>query len=74
MGYVSISPFHQTDRMRIKGMLQQKEYSRAVIRDMRNWLEDCFEDMPSDVTKNEIVHAVARHYSGGIKQFLSDAL
>ena len=37
------------------------------------WLEDCFEDMPEDLTTNEVWAAIARHYQGGIAQFKADA-
>jgi hypothetical protein len=37
-----------------------------------DWLEDCFEDCPSDLTADEIRAAVNRHYGGGWTAFLVD--
>ena len=36
------------------------------------WLEDCFDDMPDDLTTDEVWHAIARHYEGGVAQFIAD--
>ena len=36
------------------------------------WLEDCFDDMPDDLTTDEVWDAIARHYEGGVAQFIAD--
>lgn len=47
--------------------LSRKERSEALA-----WLEDCFEDMPAELTDGEVVAAVSHHYEGGWAQFLLD--
>ena len=39
---------------------------------MREWLADCFEDAPNDLTNEEIITAIERHYDGGVIQFKRD--
>ena len=48
------------------------------------WLEDCFpgwgldldyfygHSMPDDLTTDEVWDAIARHYEGGVAQFIAD--
>jgi hypothetical protein len=38
------------------------------------WLEDCFEDLPADLTKAEIVAGVDRHFDGGWWTFVEVAV
>jgi hypothetical protein len=37
------------------------------------WIEDCFDDVPENLTDLEIQKAVHRHYSGGWYQFVADS-
>ena len=48
-----------------------KQYDRT-LQDMRDWLADCFEDAPADLTDAEVLLAVQRHYDGGTAQFQRD--
>lgn len=53
--------------------------SDATLAEMRAWIADCpWPDLePEDVddlTDQQIVRGVARHYHGGVKQFLADDL
>ena len=43
-----------------------------MIQEMREWLADCFEDAPNDLTNEEIITAIERHYDGGVIQFKRD--
>jgi hypothetical protein len=38
----------------------------------RNWLFDCFEDAPADMTNAEAKAGVSRHYEGGWSTFILD--
>lgn len=44
-----------------------------MIRDGHDWLADCFEDCPEQLSPTEVVNAVNRYYSGGWSAFISDA-
>ena len=44
-----------------------------MIQAMRDWIEDCFEDAPDDLTDAEVIAAIERHYNGGVAQFKLDA-
>ena len=46
---------------------------KTVIKEMRDWIEDCGESTDGRLDW-EIVDAVERNYSGGIKQFMIDGL
>lgn len=43
-----------------------------ALTEAADWLEDCFEDLPADLTPAEITAGVARHYDGGLAAFLAD--
>ena len=49
-----------------------KRYDQT-LRDMRDWLHDCFSDAPANLTEKEVLLAVQRHYDGGTAQFQRDA-
>lgn len=38
------------------------------------WLEDCFEDLPADLERWEIVQGVDRHFEGGWWTFVEVAV
>ena len=49
-----------------------------ALNDARDWLKDCtWQDMDEDdfdeLTAEQITRGVARHYDGGLVQFLQDA-
>ena len=46
--------------------------SREILEIAKGWLEDCFDDMPEDLSPVEIWLAIQRHYEGGAKQFILD--
>jgi len=53
--------------------------SLAIIEDARDWLSECdWQDMEADdflsISPQTVLRAVERHYSGGLKQFLTDGL
>ena len=48
--------------------------SREILEIAEGWLEDCFEDMPEDLSPREIWSAIQRHYEGGVKQFVFDGI
>jgi hypothetical protein len=48
-------------------------YDDEVVRQMRDWIEDCDEDT-SGRDRWEIIDAVKYNYEGGIDQFLQDNL
>ena len=39
--------------------------SREILEIAEGWLEDCFDDMPEDLSPREIWSAIQRHYEGG---------
>jgi hypothetical protein len=41
-----------------------------IMGEARDWLEDCFEDLPDDLTDDEVRRAVDRHYAGGWGAFI----
>ena len=43
--------------------------SRAELVEAEAWLADCFADLPEDLTDAEIVHAIRRHFDGGLDAF-----
>ncbi len=46
-----------------------------LLDDMRDWIADTFPyDAPDDLTDDEVIEAIARHYLGGIVQFKEDGL
>lgn len=47
--------------------------SELDIAAMRDWCEDCYEDMPADATDEEVVQCVKNQYAGGLVGFLADA-
>jgi hypothetical protein len=44
------------------------------ILEAREWLADCFEDMPDPLTTGEVVRAINRHYDGGWSTFLANTV
>lgn len=53
------------------------EYSNRGISAMREWLSDCVwgdtdSDVINDMADGVIVRAIARHYEGGVFQFIYD--
>ena len=48
--------------------------SREILEEAEGWLEDCFEDMPENLSPREIWSAIQRHYEGGVKQFILDGI
>jgi hypothetical protein len=56
------------------------DYTREQIDAMRDWVKECQwrEDWDDDDVDNApdavIIRGVARHYEGGLKQFLSDMI
>ena len=44
-----------------------------MMQEMRDWIADCFEDAPDDMTDVEVLLAIQRHYDGGTAQFQRDA-
>jgi len=50
----------------------------SIVDDMRDWIADCsWNDLDQEEVKqlpvSEVVWGVAKHYDGGIHQFLRDA-
>lgn len=48
-----------------------------TIREMRDWIADCVwqdlhEDEVDDLTDEQVVRGVARHYCGGVAAFIAD--
>lgn len=46
----------------------------SFLIEARDWILDCFEDAPVDLSDDEIVAAVERHYHGGLAGFLADVV
>lgn len=50
--------------------------ARAVhdvwLAEARGWLEDCFAELPADLTDTEVEQAIARYYDGGVAAFTRD--
>jgi hypothetical protein len=40
------------------------------LAEARNWIFDCFEDAPEDITDDEVIAGVERHCCGGWAGFL----
>jgi hypothetical protein len=49
--------------MTVQGVL--KSASAEMMAEARGWLEDCFDDLPGDLSDAEVVKGVNRHYDGG---------
>jgi hypothetical protein len=47
-------------------------FAHELISEARAWLDDCFDDVPADMTDAEVMTAVKRHYAGGWRQFARD--
>ncbi len=45
-----------------------------LITEALEWLEDCFEDLPADLTNKEIINGIQRHYEGGWTAFVEAGL
>jgi|TARA_R110000744_G_scaffold7113_3_gene24391 hypothetical protein len=45
-------------------------FNSEIVLDALDWLEDCFEECPADLSVNEIVKAIQRHWSGGWENFV----
>ena len=55
------------------------ERDREVVEAMRDWIFECTwgdleEDERDELTDVQVVRGVARHYSGGVAQFMADSL
>lgn len=53
----------------------QKEYDKQTIQRMRDWIDDIqWEDLGNsdDLSDEEVIAGVKKHYDGGIKQFMID--
>jgi len=53
------------------------QYSKLEIKAMREWLSDCVwgdtdSEVIADMADGVIVRAIARHYEGGVFQFIYD--
>lgn len=54
------------------------EVSKEVMTEMRQWVAECQwrdvvdQDDADELTDKQVLRGVAKHYSGGIEQFLSD--
>jgi hypothetical protein len=46
--------------------------STKDLREAREWIEDVFEKAPCDLDSGEVENAIARHYVGGVAQFIAD--
>lgn len=42
------------------------------LAEARDWIADAFEDAPDDLTDDEVIQGIARHYEGGIDAFRLD--
>lgn len=58
-----------------------ENYTPENIQDMRDWLKDLsfrdiedIETFVDELSDNEVIDAVKRHYDGGLKQFIEDSL
>ena len=48
--------------------------SVSLIDEATDWLSDCFAyDMPADLSDEETLEAVERHYDGGLAGFIRDS-
>lgn len=52
-------------------------YTKEQIQEMRDWIADCqWPDLePEEIdqlTDDEIIKGVKKHYSGGLEQFIAD--
>ena len=52
---------------------QLQAVTAEQLSEMREWIWEAFEDAPEDLTDTETLRAVARHYAGGVSQFIADA-
>lgn len=53
----------------------QKEYDKQTIQRMKDWIDDIqWEDLGNsdDLSDEEVIAGVKKHYDGGIKQFMID--
>lgn len=39
------------------------------MEEARGWVSDCFTDAPDDLTDDEVIDAIDRHFAGGWKAF-----
>ena len=46
--------------------------SATQLQEARDWIADCFEDAPDDLTDWEVIDGIKRHYLGGVDQFIAD--
>jgi hypothetical protein len=45
---------------------------RIFLTEARNWIQDVFNDAPTDITDQEVIDGINRHYAGGWNQFWRD--
>ena len=41
------------------------------LQEARDWIADCFEDAPGDLTNWEVIDGIKRKYLGGLDQFIA---
>ena len=51
--------------------ITEKEFNQA-IQEGRDWLSDCFDDLPQDLSDVEILAGVDRHYDGKWQAFIEE--
>lgn len=59
-------------------LFSQETISPELINEMRCWIQDCCwtdidEGDADELSDQEILKGIKRHYSGGIAQFIADA-
>jgi hypothetical protein len=74
-----VNPFlDNTNTLNTQIMTQLPPYSAADIDAMKDWILDCHwadiddEDEIHEMSDEQILRGVNRHYVGGVHQFLSD--
>lgn len=46
----------------------------AILDEARGWIMDCWEDVDAwDMSESELGRIIARHYAGGIPEFLTNS-
>lgn len=63
--------------MNIQAPAKTSLFKPEIIKDMRDWLKDCYEDEYDQeeidsCSERQIIAAVDREYDGGLMQFLRD--
>ena len=42
----------------------------VIVKDAREWLEDCFEDLPEGLNEPDVIDAIQKHWAGGWDDFV----